>query len=146
MEKLMDKCKEEEWMEERIPDKIFMEVNKAVIEVAEKFFAKGKAKENENVAAIRKRRMDLLKARRDMREELGRCEEGEFEETCELLKEATKKCRRKRREEMEKTNEKLLEELWIAWRRRRLAEVHRLAGMICGSKYGPKNRHFRHCQ
>ena len=75
--------------------------------------------------------------------DLGECEDEEMDYYDEKLKEASRRlCKQRRREKREKQNQ-LLEELWEAWRGRRLSEVQRLVTVLSNSKFGPKKRFFR---
>ena len=55
----------------------------------------------------------------------------------------TQRCKALRKKQAQASRVGLMEETWQAWRKRRLAEAHRLSLLAAGSRYGPKKRDFR---
>lgn len=79
---------------------------------------------------LREKRDDLLKQR--ARSTMG----GQRDE----LREVEKELRTLRRQYGARRKERPDQELWESWRRRRLAEVHRLVRLLSGSGVGAKHR------
>ena len=131
----VDSPEAEELLKRNTADRYFQRVNEIILGVARKFFGKGKAAEAEWVKKAKEEKLELLAARRKLKGEGSTVEEIE-----ERLKEINKQLRSVRRKAARKNKDSLTEELWEAWRHRRLAQVHRLVARLGYVKVGPKKR------
>eukprot|EP00974_Lingulodinium_polyedra_P031071 2990125-Lingulodinium_polyedra.AAC.1 len=78
-------------------------------------------------------RRKLLEERRNVKEELDKEQpEERAQEVCLRLKKLSKQCYRIRRDHYRKRKEGLVEDLWIAWSTRDLAEAGRLSRLLAG--------------
>ena len=117
-------------------------MDKKIVGTAQCVFGKTKVEEPA-FADSKRRRMQLLSHRRDLREKLGKASDTEIEQCQQELKLATKVCQKHRQAVEKRRQASLREEMWEAWRGRRLAEANRISTLLCRSRYGPKKRYFR---
>ena len=82
--------------------------------------------------------------KRGIRQELGEASQDseELQVVEEKLAAATKALKRLRTRTKRTKDLRLTEELWEAWRARRMSEVHRLLLRMAGAKHGPKKRMY----
>ena len=125
------------------PDDYFGMMDEIVCTVAEKWYGKPREAEG-GYKELHDQRMRLLDNRRSMREGLSAAVgEEELAACVERLKEVTYEMRRMRRRQYMEDKKAIHAEMWEAWQCRRLAEVQRLPGRLCRSRYGPKKRYYR---
>ena len=107
------------------------------------FFESGKPMEDEYLVSLRRRRMDLLVERRKLKESADGGSEENWENTCAELKSVTKEMGKLRHSDFKAKRDLLIEELWDAWRQRKMSEAHRLLSRLAFSRHGPRKRYYR---
>ena len=128
---------------ERTPDDFFQRLDEIIIEVAGRFFSRGSTPEDLHYKTLKDKRMDILHRRRAHRAEMV---DPNSDEQCQQLHqelhEMSKECKKARATIETHRKQRIMDELWDAWKARRFAECHRLLRRLAGSKYGNAKRNF----
>lgn len=133
------------------PDVHFEEMDKLFNKVALKYFGAKQSHKGrgELYDEWKKRRLELLRERREARATLGRewdmCPEDEEALTAKIveLQQVSKKMQKARRAFAQKRERLLLEEVWQAWRDRNLSLTNRLCNELVRARLGPRKRNYR---
>ena len=72
--------------------------------------------------------------------------EDDFEGIKADLLDVTKKCKKIRKDIEVKRKDVILDNLWEAWKGRKLHEVNRLSRLLAGTGLGSQGRNYRHVQ
>ena len=114
-----------------------------MIQCAQKLFSKHARTTDPKLTALNVERMQLLKLRRDMRENMiDAPSDPLFQDICAQLATATRKAKLLRKQTFEVKREMLIEELWEGWHVRRFAECNKLLTALGSPKSGPKRRAY----
>ena len=111
-----------ELLEMKTPDAFFKRLDSTIIRVGLAFFSEKAEGFDDGTTAIKQKRLQLLKERRNMRGSAMDITAGESESVCAELKEVTKQCNKLTKQTKVARRDALIEELWDHWRHRRMSE------------------------
>ena len=113
-------------LQQNTPDDIFMRLDSTIIKVGLQIYGKRAPVDDENLAALKAKRLALLAERRDLRGASLDASPEDFDRNKIELDKLTKSCRKLTKKARLRRSHLLVEELWDNWRKRRMAECHRL--------------------
>ena len=111
----------------RTPDDFFQRLDEIIIEVAGRFFSRGSTPEDLHHKTLKEKRMEILHRRRAHRAAMVDSNSDEQFQPLHLeLHEMSKECKKARAKIETHRKQRIMDELWDAWKARRFAECHRL--------------------
>lgn len=129
-------------MDEYTRDSLWKEIVECAGAATKAAYGGRRMGEDQEYADFKRRRMELLKERFDLRRKLRRDSEDIVQVQLELTM-ITRRCRRLRATSWKARQRRLVEEIWQSWRHRRLARMHRLRALLTANGHAPKKRNYK---
>ena len=124
-----------------LPDRLFEQLETTLRDAGQAVFSKAPPRDD-RYETLRLHRHALLEERQRLRQHVATVSDEEVEIVTKELRRLPTHLQRERKQEWIIYQTELIEEMWRAWKERRMAQVHALARRAAGTKYGVKRRPF----